>query len=75
MTHKLTLIPGDGIGPEITKATTRVIEHSGVKIDWEVMEAGMTALEKYRDPLPAEVIESISRNKVALKGPLTTPIG
>lgn len=75
MTHKLTLIPGDGIGPEITKATTRVIEHSGVKIDWEVMEAGMTALEKYRDPLPAEVIESVSRNKVALKGPLTTPVG
>ncbi|QQS37846.1 MAG: NAD-dependent isocitrate dehydrogenase [Ignavibacteriales bacterium] len=75
MSHQLTLIPGDGIGPEITKATTKVIEHSGVKIDWEVMEAGMSALEKYRDPLPAEVIESISRNKVALKGPLTTPVG
>lgn len=75
MTHRLTLIPGDGIGPEITKATTRVIEHSGVQIEWEVVEAGMTALEKYRDPLPVEVVESISRNKVALKGPLTTPVG
>lgn len=75
MSHKITLIPGDGIGPEITKATTKVIDYSGVKIDWEVEEAGLTALEKYHDPLPTAVIESIDRNKIALKGPLTTPIG
>ncbi len=75
MSHKITLIPGDGIGPEITKATTKIIEYSGVKIDWEVEEAGLTALEKYHDPLPNAVIESIDRNKIALKGPLTTPIG
>lgn len=75
MSYKITLIPGDGIGPEIIKAATKVLEHSGVIIEWEVVEAGMTALEKYRDPLPAEVIESIDRNKIALKGPLTTPVG
>jgi isocitrate dehydrogenase (NAD+) len=73
--HKITLIPGDGIGPEITKATTKVLEHCGVEIEWEVVEAGVTALEKYHDPLPPNVIESIDRNKVALKGPLTTPVG
>ncbi len=75
MNHQITLIPGDGIGPEITKATTKIIDHSGVKIEWEVEEAGLTALEKYHDPLPNAVIESIDRNKIALKGPLTTPIG
>lgn len=75
MSYKITLIPGDGIGPEITKATTRVLEHSGVKIDWDVVEAGLSALEKYHDPLPADVITSIDKNRVALKGPLTTPVG
>ncbi|MDP2304358.1 MAG: isocitrate/isopropylmalate dehydrogenase family protein [Ignavibacteria bacterium] len=75
MSYTFSLIPGDGIGPEITEATKRVLEHSGIKIDWEIVEAGMTALEKYRDPLPQDVIDSITRNKVALKGPLTTPIG
>ncbi len=75
MAHQITLIPGDGIGPEITKATTRILDHSGVKIDWEVVEAGMTALEKYRDPLPQEVIDSIDKNCIVLKGPLTTPVG
>jgi isocitrate dehydrogenase (NAD+) len=75
LAHHITLIPGDGIGPEIIKATTKVIEYSGVKVDWEVVEAGMSALEKYRDPLPHEVIESINKNRVVLKGPLTTPIG
>ncbi len=75
MTHKITIIPGDGIGPEITKAATKVLEVSGVKIEWEVVEAGLTAMEKYHDPLPQEVISSISKNKVALKGPLTTPVG
>lgn len=75
MAHQITLIPGDGIGPEITRATTKVIENAGVKIDWEVVEAGMTALEKYRDPLPKEVIDSIDKNRIVLKGPLTTPVG
>ncbi len=75
MSHKLTLIPGDGIGPEITKATTKIIDAAGVQIEWEVVEAGVTALEKYHDPLPLNVIESIDRNKIALKGPLTTPVG
>ena len=75
MSHKITVIPGDGIGPEITNATVKILEHSGVKFDWEVVEAGVTALDKYKDPLPQEVIDSIARNKVALKGPLTTPVG
>jgi isocitrate dehydrogenase (NAD+) len=73
--HKITLIPGDGIGPEITKAATKIIESAGVKIEWEVVEAGMTAMEKYRDPLPQEVLDSIDKNGVVLKGPLTTPVG
>ncbi len=75
LTHTITLIPGDGIGPEITKAAIKVIESSGVKVEWEIVEAGLSALEKYRDPLPEEVIRSVARNKVALKGPLTTPVG
>jgi len=75
LTYKITLIPGDGIGPEITKAATKVLTAANIQIEWEVVEAGLTALEKYRDPLPQEAIDSISRNKVALKGPLTTPIG
>jgi len=75
LSYRITLIPGDGIGPEITKATAKVLEHSGVNIDWEVVEAGIAALEKYHDPLPQEVIDSIDKNKVALKGPLTTPVG
>jgi len=73
--HKVTLIPGDGIGPEITKAALAVIEATGVKIDWERHEAGIPAIEKFKDPLPQHVIESIQRNKILLKGPLTTPIG
>ncbi len=73
--YNVTLIPGDGIGPEITAATLRVIEATGVKIEWERHEAGLQAMEKYKDPLPAHVIESIQRNCIALKGPLTTPIG
>lgn len=75
MEHKITLIPGDGIGPEITKAATKIIESVGVKIDWEVVEAGMTAMDKYRNPLPQEVLDSIDKNGVVLKGPLTTPVG
>ncbi|MDR3611395.1 MAG: isocitrate/isopropylmalate family dehydrogenase [Ignavibacteriaceae bacterium] len=75
MSYKFTLIPGDGIGPEITKSAVRVIEQAGVKIDWEIAEAGLSAFNKYKDPLPQETIDSIERNKYALKGPLTTPIG
>ncbi|HEV8539165.1 MAG TPA: isocitrate/isopropylmalate family dehydrogenase [Bacteroidota bacterium] len=73
--YTVTLIPGDGIGPEITEAAVNVVEATGVKIDWERHVAGLTAIEQFRDPLPGQVIESIQRNKVALKGPLTTPIG
>jgi len=75
LSYKITLIPGDGIGPEITKATTKIIGKSGVKIEWDVVEAGLTALEKYHDPLPQEVLDSIDKNKIVLKGPLTTPVG
>jgi isocitrate dehydrogenase (NAD+) len=73
--RKITLIPGDGIGPEITKAVIKVLDTAGFKVEWETVEAGVTALEKYQDPLPQEVIDSIAKNKIALKGPLTTPIG
>jgi isocitrate dehydrogenase (NAD+) len=75
LAYRITLIPGDGTGPEITEATKRVVEATGVPIEWEVKEAGVVALEKYGDVLPADVLESIRRNKVALKGPLTTPVG
>jgi isocitrate dehydrogenase (NAD+) len=73
--HRVTLIPGDGIGPEISNAALKVLEAANVPIEWETLEAGTKALDKYKDPLPPGVIESITRNKVALKGPLTTPIG
>jgi isocitrate dehydrogenase (NAD+) len=75
MTYRVTLIPGDGIGPEVTTATQRVIDTSGVDIDWEIQEAGSDVMGKYGTPLPDQVIESVRRNKVALKGPITTPIG
>ncbi len=73
--HTVTLIPGDGIGPEITESAVRVLEATGVKFDWDMHVAGLPAVEKYKDPLPPQVIESIRKNRVALKGPLTTPIG
>jgi isocitrate dehydrogenase (NAD+) len=73
--YTVTLIPGDGIGPEITEATLHVIAATGVQIEWERHAAGLEAMEKYHDPLPGHVIESIQRNSVALKGPLTTPVG
>ena len=73
--HTITLIPGDGIGPEIVAATVRIIEATGVDIKWESQIAGAHAQEKLGETLPEELIESIKRNKVALKGPLTTPIG
>lgn len=75
MAYTVTLIPGDGIGPEVTTAAVRVIEATGVPINWEVREAGIPALERYGELLPQETVESIRRNRFALKGPLTTPIG
>ncbi len=75
MAYTITLIPGDGVGPEQTAAAKRVIEATGVKIDWEVHDAGVDVMDKYGTPLPEHVLESIRRNKVALKGPITTPIG
>ncbi len=73
--HTITLIPGDGIGPEIIAATVRIIEASGVDIEWETQIIGAYALEKFGTTIPDATIESIKRNKVALKGPLTTPVG
>ena len=75
MAYKITLIPGDGIGSEITAAVVRIIEAAGVEIEWESFIAGAEALSRYGDPLPEPVLESIKRNRVALKGPLTTPVG
>lgn len=75
MKHKVTLIPGDGVGPELAEATRLVIDATGVDIEWEVHDAGAEVMEKYGTPLPDAVLESIRRNKVAIKGPITTPIG
>jgi len=73
--HTITLIPGDGIGPEITEAAVKVIEATGVPIRWDRQIAGRAALDKYGTPLPDDTLESFRRNKVALKAPLTTPVG
>lgn len=73
--HRITLIPGDGIGPEVASNVVRIIEAAGVEIEWETHYAGAQALEKFGETLPADLLESIKRNKVALKGPITTPIG
>ncbi len=75
MTHTITLIPGDGIGPEVTDAVTRILKASGVSITWDRYEAGVNAFERYRTSLPKELLDSVERNKVALKGPVSTPIG
>jgi isocitrate dehydrogenase (NAD+) len=75
MTYRVTLIPGDGIGPEITEATRRVLEATGLPFEWDVQQAGMAVLEQTGEPLPDSVVESIRHNKVALKGPITTPVG
>ena len=76
MAHTVTLIPGDGIGPELTEATRRVLESTGVELEWDVQEAGADVMEKHGgNPLPDHVLESIERNGVALKGPITTPVG
>ncbi len=73
--HKITLIPGDGIGPEITDAVKSIIAASGVDVLWDVQEVGQKALQIYGNPLPDVAIESIKANKIALKGPVTTQIG
>lgn len=73
--HTITLIPGDGIGPEITRAMTRVVEAAGVDVEWEPVEAGADVMDKYGTPLPDHVVESVRRNRVAIKGPITTPVG
>jgi isocitrate dehydrogenase (NAD+) len=73
--HRVTLIPGDGVGPEVSEATRRVLDATGVEFDWDVQDAGLSVMEKYGTPMPDHVLESIRRNKVAIKGPLTTPIG
>ena len=75
MKHKITLIPGDGIGPEVTAATLKVIEAAGLEVEWETINAGKDAFEKHGQYLPDELMESIQRTRVAIKGPISTPIG
>ncbi len=75
MAHRVTLIPGDGIGPELAEATRGVLEATGVGFDWEVVDAGEAVIARYGTPLPDHVLDSIRRNRVALKGPITTPVG
>src|ERR1700719_3499047 len=75
MAHRVTLIPGDGIGPEVTNGARLVAQSTGVSFEWEVVEAGEAAIKAKGTPLPDEVLESVRRNRVALKGPITTPIG
>src|SRR5437899_11069773 len=75
MAHRVTLIPGDGTGPELTEATRRVLEATGVELEWDVRQAGGDVMDEAGTPLPEDTLESIRRNRVALKGPITTPIG
>jgi len=75
MGHRVTLIPGDGTGPELTEATRRVLEATGVELEWDLRQAGVDVMEEAGTPLPDETLESIKRSGVALKGPITTPIG
>lgn len=75
MPHHITLIPGDGIGPEVSRATLRVLEATGVRIEWDEKPAGLVAFERFGDALPEETIESVKKNKLALKGPTATPVG
>jgi isocitrate dehydrogenase (NAD+) len=74
MAHQITLIPGDGIGPEVTQAVVRIFEHAGLEIDWDRHDAGVIAFKKHGQSLPAQLLDSVRRNRVALKGPVTTPI-
>src|SRR5687767_7242953 len=75
MAHRVTLIPGDGTGPELTEATRRVLEATGVAFDWDVQQAGVDVMEEAGTPLPEDTLASVKANGVALKGPITTPIG
>jgi len=75
MTHTITLIPGDGIGPEVTEAVLQILSAAGVSIEWDRHDAGLLAVEQHKTPLPPELLASIKQNRVALKGPVTTPIG
>jgi isocitrate dehydrogenase (NAD+) len=75
MAHRVTLIPGDGIGPELAEATCRVLDATGIGFEWESVVAGEAAIAEHGTPLPDDVLESVKRNKVALKGPITTPVG
>lgn len=75
MAHDVVLIPGDGIGPEITEAMRRVVEASGVQINWNIQDAGMTVMDEFGTPLPQHVLDAIEQTKVAIKGPITTPVG
>jgi isocitrate dehydrogenase (NAD+) len=75
MAHRVTLIPGDGIGPELAEATRRVLDATGIDFEWEVVDAGEATIAAHGTPLPEAVLESIRRNKVAIKGPITTPVG
>jgi isocitrate dehydrogenase (NAD+) len=75
MAHRVTFIPGDGVGPELSEATRRVLEATGVRFDWDVQHAGADVMDEFGTPLPEPVLESIRRNGVAIKGPITTPVG
>jgi isocitrate dehydrogenase (NAD+) len=75
MSHTITLIPGDGIGPEVTDAVLRILHVAGVAIDWDRQDAGITAFERHKTALPVELLDSVKRTRIALKGPVTTPIG
>ena len=75
MSRPITLIEGDGIGPEVTRAVVKILETAGLRADWDPQLAGIRAIEKHESPLPPELLDSIDRNKVALKGPVTTPVG
>src|SRR5689334_5255111 len=75
MAHRITLIPGDGIGPEVTAAVVKILKASGVAIEWDEQLAGVRAVEKSGTALPPALIDSIRANRVALKGPVTTPVG
>src|SRR3989339_1494106 len=75
MSYTVTLIPGDGTGPEVAAAARQCVDATGVAIDWEVCNAGLDVMGEHGTPLPEHVLESIRRNRVALKGPITTPVG
>jgi isocitrate dehydrogenase (NAD+) len=75
MAHRVTFVPGDGVGPELSEATRRVLEGTGVEFDWDFQEAGAEVMDKYGTPLPDHVLASIRQNGVAIKGPITTPVG